>query len=486
MRAQRISNLFSSFQTAAWFWVFCAILVSLAKLSEIGTSLDPALYGAIARTFARDGKWWSLSASPNLFPQFFEHPFLMFWMNGLVFKVFGASDYTSRILGIFFGAGSFYWLYGIGELLMNARYASILCFLTLFSVHFTGRFPSFYLDVPLVFFLLGAFYFLLRALSERLNSSGVSAGICLGLAFLSKGLAALPGVALVVCLTLYRERLRAWRFVPLWLCLGSAVVLIAGFCSLQTAFGEYSFIERYLHITLFQKALAPGERFFPHGFFYKILQTHPVHLLMILAAPFAVWRQRTLIEPFVVGVIASVIFLFSQGSLRSLHLHYFYPLYPVLNLLAAAGIYPWLERYQRYSAEKLAFRIAIFYLVLWHALPLPMRKKGFVDFFQLDAPIRVIKAAGVPYLEAVGIGNFDWIYRDVSLWYWDLDSKMLSSAAEAKGKAVILGRNAESEALLARRGYLFCAGSPRYLLLVSDRGIQRACQEAGMSEKLIR
>ena len=88
-------------------------------------------------------------------------------VQGFLFKLFGANDTTSRYLGLIAGPASFFYLYRIGERLKDRRYASILCLITLLSVHFTGRMPTFYTEISLTFFCLGSLYYFLCALEER-------------------------------------------------------------------------------------------------------------------------------------------------------------------------------------------------------------------------------------------------------------------------------------------------------------------------------
>src|SRR3989338_6370726 len=183
-----------AFLEGPWVWVLTAFLMASPRLFEQGISLDPALYAVVSRNFAGDGKWWSLKFGQTLFPQFFEQPFLVFWIQGFVFKWLGASDYTTRLLGLGLGSLGFYFLFRIGELLGGRFIASVFALLCVIDVNYVGRLATLYLEVPLTFFSLGAlYYFLLWARSQK-NFAALQAGLFMGAACLTKCFAALPAL----------------------------------------------------------------------------------------------------------------------------------------------------------------------------------------------------------------------------------------------------------------------------------------------------
>lgn len=138
-----------------WLWVLAAFILVSTRLTELGISLDGALFSSVARNLSRGGSWWSPGATDTLFPQFYVHPYLALWMQAIVFKIFGATDHTARFLGVIFGSASFFFLYRIGELLLDKRFANCLAFVTFLTIPFMGRIPSFYFEVPMTFFFTG-------------------------------------------------------------------------------------------------------------------------------------------------------------------------------------------------------------------------------------------------------------------------------------------------------------------------------------------
>jgi 4-amino-4-deoxy-L-arabinose transferase-like glycosyltransferase len=470
-----------------WLWVLIAFLVASTRAFENGISLDPALFSAIARTFSREGVWWSQRASETLFPQYFEHPFLPIWLQGILFKLFGATDTTSRYLGLLTGPGSFYFLYRIGERLADRRFASLFCFVTLLSAHFTGRMATFYTEISLTFFLLGAFDFFLRSLDERPVWWSAWAGVFLGLAAWCKGLAVAPMAATFVGVALYRQRLGVFRSPSLWIALGVGTLFTGSFCGLQAAFGSYAYCPRYLEGALLRKVMGPGYLQSAPQFLKVFFETHPVHCLLALMALVEAARGRAPRIAVAVGVIASVAFLAAGSTLGKTYYHYFYPIYPMVNLLAAASLHALATRKEwacHWHRGALGFALA--YAVIWHVLPNHMRRPMAADWAQLAGVVKALKEKGAERIQAVGIADIDWIYREMSLWYWDLDSVMGQDSLTVEGPLVIAPANEGMEKRLLARGYQVCASSPKYDLFVREAGLLETCRRAPFDPALIR
>ncbi len=472
----------------AWFWVAIAFLVASTRAFENGLSLDPALFSAIARNFSRDGIWWSQKASETLFPQYYEHPFLPLWLQGILFRVFGANDTTSRYLGLIAGPGSFYFLYKIGERICDKRFASLLCFLCLLSAHFIGRMGTFYTEISLTFFMLGALHFFLRSLDEKPLRWGAWSGVCLGLAVWCKGLAVAPLVATFVVLAVYRQRLGVFRSPALWLSLGIGALFTGGFCGLQNAFGSYPYCSRYLEGALLKKVMGPGAAVGAPRFWIVFFSTHSLHCFLAFAGIVAGFRRKVPAWPMVVGVVASALFLAAGSTLGKTHYHYYYPIYPMVNLLSACFLYSvavkegWACQWHKGAAG-----FALSYMVLWQLLPFHMRRPIQSDWPQLAGVVKALKAKKVDHIEAVGIAYIDWIYREMALWYWDVDTITEQDIDQVNGPLVIAPISLSgAEAKLLGRGYLKCASSPQYDLFVREAELAEICRRAPLDPALVR
>lgn len=473
-----------------WLWVFAAFLIASTRLTEIGLGLDPALFSAIARALARDNQWWSLHATPSVFPQFFEHPFLGVWFQAIAFKLFGASDFTSRLMPLLFGCSTFYFLYRLGEQLVDETFANVFCFVTLLSVHFTGRIPTFYFDIYLCFFLVGGFYFFLKTLQTESLLYGILTGLFYGLAVFSKGLAVLPIFALTVIVGLVKRKTYFFRVPALWTAAGITLGIPTLCIVLQNHYGTYSFIDlynnRFSSTELMKRA---GAFYLFKTFTYQFIQNHFVHVILGLVGLGFFFFKRLWVEEcrdvFWISPIASILLLSGNSTIGSYNLHYFYTIFPFFNLLTATALYPLARRYSHIRWTRVAIGLGIFYQMVWHVLPLQMRRKPDIDFFDLKASVEALKREGVPHLESLGIDKGEWIYREISIWYWDVDTVLRNHASEVKGPALIVPNSLLSQVNSFKEAKL-CHASKKYSLFVMNSKLESVCRTAILDPKILR
>lgn len=471
----------------AWGWGFVVFVIGATRAHELGISLDPALYASLSRTIATEGGWWSPAAGPFLFPEYYEHPYLILWLQALFFKVFGASDTVTRYLGLCFGVGSFYFLYRLGRDLLDETYAHLLAFLTLFSVYFTGRIPSLYHEVGMVFFVLASLSVFLTGLRRQDFRFSVAAGALMGAAFLSKGLAAVPALpgALTLC---FVSGLGNWnqRASQAAAALGTTASVVALAVVLQEHFGTFSFWDNYIGMSLGGKVMGTGIWFPRWPFTAKLIETHGVHLLLGAAGLYRAYQIPRLRDAVLVGTVTGLSFYLANGKLNKTHLHYFYAIYPFANFAAAASLWSWASRRSPQLWSKIALRFAVVYVIAWHLLPLHMRRHPEPSFFQLAGAMEVLKDNGVTYLETP-IRWSEWGYREIGYWYWGLDSRVDTPPQEWSGEAGVLRRPEGADGVTAlTQGYSVCAESQRFVVFVRDPELAEKCRSAGIPKRLLR
>ncbi len=87
--------------------VFLAIFV---KFWESGLGVSSATYGAIANNLVHDNQWFHLHMQPKSYDPFVDQPYLVLWLDAILFKLLGASAQTIRLLssvaGFFTFAGN--------------------------------------------------------------------------------------------------------------------------------------------------------------------------------------------------------------------------------------------------------------------------------------------------------------------------------------------------------------------------------------------
>lgn len=466
-----------------WIWVLAAFLIASTRLFESGLGLDPALFASIARTMSRNNIWWSPSASAYLFPTFGEHPYLAIWLQAINFKIFGASDWSARILGACFGALSFFFLFRLAERFVSTRFANLYCFCMLLSAHFMGRMANFFFDVPMVFFGLGGLYFASQTLDVKKFRAEILAGLFFGAAFLTKGMAALPLLAILAWMFVTWLGVRALWDRSLYLIGVLTVVCVLGFLVAQNYFGTYSFWELYLN----RQAVTKYLRWTTFQTILRLFfQAHGVHVLLGLSCVLF-WKSiKETRRAIIFGAGSTAILLTALSAIDRVLFHYFYILFPFCNLLTAATLYAVTrDRGVKIRWERVATGIAIFYVVLWQILPLPMRRKPEIDYFQLKGIVHALKAHGVPELQGIGFSEFDWVYRELSLWYWDMDTDVKAISLPTK-EAVITPITIDFEGQFASTGYRFCAASPQFRIWVRSALLEQTCRKAEIPKEIIR
>jgi 4-amino-4-deoxy-L-arabinose transferase-like glycosyltransferase len=447
-----------------FFWSLLVLIFSSTRLFEQGISLDPALYSSIARSFSEDHLFWSLKASNHLFPQYYEHPFLMEWLQGGVFYFFGATDFTSRLLSWVIGSFSFYYIFKIGEQLKDKSFAHILCFLTLLSLHYVGSIPTFYLEISMTFFMLGS-------LSYFLAERGVMAGLFLGCAFLTKGLAALPMLGCLGLIAIYQQQFKILKHKTSYLAVIFTALVIAVFCLLQDHYGQYSFIKNYYYDTFVDRTLKPGLNIGPWQFIKKFFEYHPAHLLLFLGSFFVVYKKKTLRPVFVVGLLCSLSFIIANAILGFPFRHYYYPIYPIVNILSTVCLYDVLKN-KTPLLQKISVGIVIVFILFFQIYPNAMRRKAPSDFYQLKSVMTQLKKENIHEIETMGISINDWVYRQFSLWYWNMDSKILEENASVSAEVILVDKNQPFK----NPNYSLCEHSKKYLVYVKSKKLNEICQ----------
>ena len=188
-----ISRMLSDLKSPQKFIQDLLFIVPLAAfflLFDLGkgslASWDEALYAGVAKEMALSGDWLNLTWSWH---KWVDKPPLAIWATAACYKIFGISEFSARFFSALCGIGSVVVTYLIGRNLLN-RWTGFLGALALLSSSHFLRFSRFgMLDAPLTFFIsLALYFFWLGREKERYL---VLSGAALGLAFMTKSLAAL-------------------------------------------------------------------------------------------------------------------------------------------------------------------------------------------------------------------------------------------------------------------------------------------------------
>ena len=197
------------------FLAGCVVLVALVRFVNLGfldlQAWDEGLYALRSASIVHFGDW--LDQTPYVPGGLATscYPPLTFWTSAALYKVFGASEWTTRLTSALCGAGSVLLI-----VLFTRRFASKSAAMFAGLLFGTNLFYTFFsrqgqLDVPYVFFLLLALYgWSVWAGGVRMRGLGL---IALGTwgAFMSKILVGFY-VPLILLLLQAVEMRRGWRW----------------------------------------------------------------------------------------------------------------------------------------------------------------------------------------------------------------------------------------------------------------------------------
>lgn len=241
----------------SWIWI---PIVALSLVSHHyfadGLSGDAPVYAFISQQMLASQDYFRMSSALPEFQPFAEHPHPAFWLQALLFQVFGADDWSFRLLGHLFLIGS---LFALHKILQNSfssdesvRRADLsLVFLAAWPL-FAKFYDNSYLDAGMIFLLLLAVLFNQQSLLQKVHwkRKCFSAGVFLGGAIVYKGfvaLAAIPAIVLPVFLRQHSSRdgfffvLQHWSFIFL----GATILPLSYFFVLSAS--DYSeFLQIYM------------------------------------------------------------------------------------------------------------------------------------------------------------------------------------------------------------------------------------------------
>jgi 4-amino-4-deoxy-L-arabinose transferase-like glycosyltransferase len=175
-------------------------IVFLGHAWEPGLKMDAMTYAALAKHVLATGDWRTLHYTPSAYADFYQHPPLGIWMQALVFKFFGASDFTARLLPAACGLGTLLAIYRLGLGFASPFLGFLAGLILLTSGRYVKFATDFFLDGPLAFWMAAGTLAFVSATRRGPGLSAVFFGLCVAAGFLTKGLVvlALPLAALLL------------------------------------------------------------------------------------------------------------------------------------------------------------------------------------------------------------------------------------------------------------------------------------------------
>jgi 4-amino-4-deoxy-L-arabinose transferase-like glycosyltransferase len=177
---------------AVWAWVLAVMLAGTLSFAGIGShslwTPDEPRDAAIGKAMLASGDWVvpRLNGRP-----FLEKPPLTWWMQAAGYRLFGASDATSRLPSAVCGALTLLLVFGVAQRLAGARAGLLALGVLATTVQFAADMHRAIVDGPLVLFVAlahAAFFGWARARTKRDRTTGAATFVlAVALAFLAKG-----------------------------------------------------------------------------------------------------------------------------------------------------------------------------------------------------------------------------------------------------------------------------------------------------------
>jgi 4-amino-4-deoxy-L-arabinose transferase-like glycosyltransferase len=441
---------------------------------EFRPSMDSATYGALAKHVLTTGDWKRLHYGAQAYADFYQHPPLAIWLTALVFKVFGATDLTSKILPNIVALGTIIGVVTWGRSLRSEWTGFVAGFVLLASVRFTKYSVGLLLDTPMTFFLVWGGLAQLRAVNaigesraRKAVAYGAATGISFFLAFLSKGM---PAIALPCVFAICGSAICIAR--PSRLGLTAAATAAALLCT-ASGFALWFwlgdgllYLQEYWHQSVqgrvggasWESHLAPLS---------NLLRVYWPWLPFYLWGLIAAYRQlRTKkLEAFSNTSFVAAFFSISilGGFVTSGHFleHYLVPFYPFAAVIVAMIVAPKLEAIQA-GFLKFFLTFGLVYAMILATLPI------HVHGVEYRNPVReILKRAPAEcsskHIQVIHISNKVadiWLGLAMGLWYTPWDARV----ADASG----IVPNNKAEILIATTSETLHADWERTKLMLGD------------------
>ena len=339
------------------------LLISLTVLFQQswvpGFFPDGHLYAALSKNASEGGHWLVPRLSEHTYPVFFHHTPFVFILQGLFFKMLGASYTTARLFGGLFTLGTVLLLYRWCQIIHSKKLGYYACFLfiTIIPLVKKSRFPN--LDTPLMFSTLLAIHFYTRFYWEQKVIHWLPIGISLGLALLIKG-----PLGLLPCFVIGAHQLINRRFSPHLVgsfFLGFAIFSLWPLGLYLT--NQFSVFSDYWEFT-FNHTITRGRNqgnYDPFLYIVFLLKyAGPWVLLAIWGGTIAI--KKRLFLPLI--YFAAIFIPLSLAKFK--YSHYLLPLYPALATLSALPLtllHSRGEKYWQNSVKIFALSLALALLI---------------------------------------------------------------------------------------------------------------------------
>jgi len=458
-----------------------AFFLSFTKLWQGYLGGDEACYALLSRQILRTGDWLVLHHPAYTdWKNFYEHPPLYMWVTALNFKLFGLSDFNAKLFSAACGFGTVIITYFAGKKLVNHEYGYYAAFILLTTEYFIDYARKARLEVPLTFFIILSFLFLILTLKDKRPFWSVLSGIAGALAFLVKGVAVLSTVGMTGLALLFlsgsiqRAAINAGLFILGW------CIILVPWGAAQFLFDQGQFFDWYLNKQVAWSAAGRGGNpvnYSPFYFYFKELFVEvmiPWFLISILGIirlhrSWSMHKDKLRYLAFWIALTMLIAFSIIQFKKT----RYIIPALPFLSFLAAEFFIGrnWSKIFDKWITRILIILVVAVILIAT-LTPLSFSTNAGQELVSL-IPFTQTYSTPVDTLLVAGMEKYT--VRQVFTWYLDRpqnicdnQEQFLNAWSSGKYKAGILYDRFNSADSLSMTPYRPVIRSGKYLLFIRD------------------
>ncbi|HEX2787164.1 MAG TPA: glycosyltransferase family 39 protein [Ignavibacteria bacterium] len=182
---------------------FLLLLLTLFKLPAIGFDdiqpWDEGMYAARVNSIYLNGDFWDQAQHSVAGMDSGSQPPLVVWLGYFATKAFGLHDWILKLIPFIFGLLSVIVITMLGKELFDFKTGFLSAVIFSSSVLFSIYIKRFQLDIPVLFFILLPFYFIVKFLKTSEYEHTFFAGICFGLSLMTKLLVGFIVPLILIC-----------------------------------------------------------------------------------------------------------------------------------------------------------------------------------------------------------------------------------------------------------------------------------------------
>ncbi|MCH9032808.1 MAG: glycosyltransferase family 39 protein, partial [candidate division Zixibacteria bacterium] len=387
-----------------------------------GVNLDEAFYASVSRNISQSGDWLAFTYTDYYFSKFAEHPPLVFWIQAICYKLFGANDQTARIFGALCSIGSIQLLYLIGKDSLGRSHGFVAALILILCINFVSIGNSALLDVPMTFFLLLALWPFAK--SNRTGSRLLWSGVGLGLGFLVKGFSAAP-MFLAVFLIVVIWRRELLKTLTPYLAALIAVAIPGAYVLVESLAGPDFFWGHYFGTQLGEivregAGSQQGELW--NDFAWRLLRYFLPWTILLIPGIFLAVRNR--ISALYPTLMALACFTLVYSYPHYVFIHYFAPVYPLAALIVAYPIMLFLDKKSvslgRFPGYFLVVWVVLFAIVSLSGVRIHHLRNPDINDLRPTA-LNIIERSGNDHGLFLNASKIDWEIIALTSWYWDAE-----------------------------------------------------------------